>query len=62
VKSCIISGELMKYHPGISCQFTSRFCVLKSESFSYFKSLHSFTLDEKPLFSVRSCDIVSVNQ
>lgn len=47
---CIHSGDLMKYHPGISMQFISRYCVLTETDFKYYKSIHSFTLAEKPLF------------
>lgn len=42
----------MKYHPGISVQFINRYCVLTENEFKYYKSIHSFILDEKPLFSL----------
>lgn len=51
-KDCIISGELMKYHPGISAQFISRFCVLTESEFKYYKSQASKSLCEKPLISI----------
>lgn len=61
-RNCLISGELMKYHPGLSFQFASRYCVLTCDFFQYYKSQHSYTLDEKPLFSVPVSEIISVNQ
>jgi hypothetical protein len=59
---CIYSGELMKYHPGISAQFISRYCVLTVDEFRYYKSMQSFILSEKPLCVVPACCIESVKQ
>ena len=59
---CIHSGDLMKYHPGISLQFISRYCVLTETDFKYYKSIYAFTLDEKPLFSLPVSRIDYVRQ
>ena len=61
-RSNIISGSLMKYSPGLTFQFIPRYCLLTDSTFSYYKSIHSYTLDENPLYEIKLQDIQSVSQ
>ena len=49
----LLTSELHRYHPGFSMHFVKKFCVLKKDNFSYFRSyfshLHS---PQKPLVSI----------
>jgi hypothetical protein len=60
-KAYVLASVLMKYSPGLSVQFIPRYCVLTESSFSYFKSIHSFTLDEKPLVVIEFNQISEVS-
>lgn len=61
-KNCIISGELMKYHPGLSVQFVSRWCILTDYEFKYYKNQYSAALEEKPLLSISVSMIQDIQQ
>lgn len=61
-KPYIIASSLMKYSPGLTFQFIPRYCLLTDSTFSYYKSIHSYTLDENPLYEINLQDIQSVSQ
>ena len=62
VDDYVLRGELMKYHPGISAQFISRWFVLTNTEFKYYKSRHSMSLCEKPLVVIPISSIDAVRQ
>jgi hypothetical protein len=56
-------GELQKYRPGFTKQFITRWCVLTSESFMYFKNRSSAQIwGQAPLFYVRISEIQTVSK
>ena len=58
----ILQGELFKYRPGISHSFIARWCVLTTETFSYYKSQYAYTaFPDRPLGQCPSRVIWSID-
>ena len=61
--SIIQEGELKKYRPGFTNQYISRWCVLTSEYFMYYKNRSSAQMwGRMPLYSVPIGDILNVTK
>jgi PH domain len=62
LESIIFEGEILKYRPGISQEYTPRWCRLTYQGFAYYKNQWSATCSNKnPLVFIPTIQIKQVN-
>lgn len=61
-RSTIHSGDLQKYNPGSSSKFQSCYCVLTPKDLKYYKSSVSYSINDKPIFTLPLNQIDSANK
>ena len=58
----LYEGELMKYNPGFTNQYISRYCVLTKHEFKYYKNEIMAIKHVFPLVSISIDEVVKVER